>query len=362
MISPLSLIDNGQGDPIGNTSPAEKAVSIAIIDRPDPVQWERFVREHPGGNIFHTPQMGEVFSRTGIFEPLVTAAVGDAGNLLALLPLVMLPAVGGPLGRLTSHAVAYGGVLCAPGEKGRQGLDLLLRDSTARLRRRVLFTELRHQETADEIRPVLERNGYRFREHLNFVIDLEGGPDQVFARIGKRTRKHIRRGMKKGTVEIEEIRRIDDLAPCYALLKRTYRRARLPLAPAALFENAFRILSPLGMIRITMARVEGRPASVSIELIYKQTVHGWYGGTDREFAAETPTELVMWDILQWAAGNLCRVYDFGGAGRPEKKYGVREFKAKFGGRLVHPGRSVRIHRRFLHGVLDGGYRLLRGIL
>jgi CelD/BcsL family acetyltransferase involved in cellulose biosynthesis len=337
-------------------------MSLSIVSRPDPVEWEAFVRDHPGGNVFHTPQMHEIFARAGKFEPSAAAAVDERGKIHALLPLVRTAAVNGPLGRLTSHAVAYGGVLCSPGEQGREGLDLLMREATARLRRSTLFTELRHHGNTEEIRPILERNGYRFRDHLNYIIDLEGGPDRVFERIGRRTRKHIRRGIRKGSVEIEEVREAGNLAPGYALLKDTYRRARLPLASADLFESAFRILFPLNMIRVTLARVAGRPASVSIELIYKQTLHGWYGGTDRRFAAETPTELVMWDILRWGSENSFRRYDFGGAGKPEESYGVRDFKAKFGGTLVRPGRSIRVHHRFLHALLNRGYKLIRGIV
>jgi lipid II:glycine glycyltransferase (peptidoglycan interpeptide bridge formation enzyme) len=48
----------------------------------------------------------------------------------------------------------------------------------------------------------------------------------------------------------------------------------------------------------------------------------------------------MWHILKWGAENHYCIYDFGGAGKPGEHYGVRDFKAKFGGELVCYGRNT----------------------
>jgi hypothetical protein len=50
-----------------------------------------------------------------------------------------------------------------------------------------------------------------------------------------------------------------------------------------------------------------------------------------------------------------RLFDFGGAGKPCEKYGVREFKAKFGGELVSFGRYIFVHSPFLFGLCKVGY-------
>lgn len=48
---------------------------------------------------------------------------------------------------------------------------------------------------------------------------------------------------------------------------------------------------------------------------------------------------------QGGAENGCRVYDFGGAGKPDKEYRVGDFKAKYGGELVSYGRNACLHAR-----------------
>ena len=37
------------------------------------------------------------------------------------------------------------------------------------------------------------------------------------------------------------------------------------------------------------------------------------------------------------------IFDFGGAGKPNEEYGVRDFKKKYGGKLVNFGRYEKVH-------------------
>jgi lipid II:glycine glycyltransferase (peptidoglycan interpeptide bridge formation enzyme) len=88
-------------------------------------------------------------------------------------------------------------------------------------------------------------------------------------------------------------------------------------------------------------------------------VYGWYGGLNRAFSSYSPNEIMMWHILEWGAKNGYRCYDFGGAGKPDVEYGVRDFKAKFGGTQVSFGRNVYVHKPFLMGIAELGYNFVR---
>jgi lipid II:glycine glycyltransferase (peptidoglycan interpeptide bridge formation enzyme) len=57
-----------------------------------------------------------------------------------------------------------------------------------------------------------------------------------------------------------------------------------------------------------------------------------------------------------------RIYDFGGAGRPGEPYGVRDFKAKFGGELVDFGRHSYVHSPGRLKLTNLAYRFYRKIL
>jgi serine/alanine adding enzyme len=115
-------------------------------------------------------------------------------------------------------------------------------------------------------------------------------------------------------------------------------------------------------VRFLLVRVGGTAVGCSAELIHKDTVYGWYGGSDRAFSRYIPNDLLVWHILEWGARNGYRVYDFGGAGAPDEDYGVRDFKAKFGGQLVNFGRSTHVHAPVRLRCSTVGYRFLRRFL
>ncbi|RMF32489.1 MAG: GNAT family N-acetyltransferase, partial [Chloroflexi bacterium] len=124
---------------------------------------------------------------------------------------------------------------------------------------------------------------------------------------------------------------------------------------------AFDLLAPRGMAKFLLARVGDQEVATSVELLYRGTIYGWYGGVDRAYSRFTPGELLTWYILRWGAEHGYRVYDFGGAGRPGEPYGVRDFKARFGGRLVCYGRNTYIHAPRALRLAQAGYALYRKV-
>lgn len=323
--------------------------------------WNAFVMEHPQGNIFHSPEMFAVWKLTKGYVPELWAAVENE-KIAALFIPVHISLAGGMVKRLTTRTVVFGGMLCADGPFGEEGLRAILGEYRRYAQGISLFTEVRNLFDTGNMASVLTESGLIFEEHLNYLINLHAEPETVFARIGPRTRKHIRRGMRDDGIQIEEICERNKISFCYDLLKKTFVRAKVPLADVSLFYAVFDTLTPLNMARFSLAWVEGEPAAVSIELLYKDRVFSWYGGVDRRFIANVPNELLMWNVLQWGCEHGYGIYDFGGAGKPDEKYGVRDFKAKFGGELVNYGRNVWVAHPGWLAVSKFGYALLRKIL
>ncbi len=117
-------------------------MNLTIVDSLSEQAWREFVDRHPQGNIFHTPEMFQVFARAKGHRPLLEAAVDDQGQVLALLlPVQVTTLRDGLLRRLTTRSIAYGSVLCAPDPPGREALALLLRTYTREAGREALFTE-----------------------------------------------------------------------------------------------------------------------------------------------------------------------------------------------------------------------------
>lgn len=336
----------------------KSSLEIRVVRQIDETRWKEFVDRAPQGNIFHAPEMFQVFSRTRGYRPELWAALRQNDDVLALMIPVEIR-LGRLLPRLTNRAIVYGSVLVTPEPESAQGLEQLLSAYLAITGNSMLFTELRNLSDLKAIQPVLKQFGFTYEDHLNYLIDLNRSADEVFQSIGKRTRKNIRHGLNRGRVSVEELTDRTQVGACYDLIRQTYRRARVPLADKSLFEAAFDVLYPRRMARFTLARVDSVPAATSVELIYKEVIYGWYSGMDRAFSEYVPNELLMWNILDWGARSGYKVYDFGGAGKPDEVFSVRDFKAKFGGELVCYGRNTRVHTSFVLAISKLGYRILR---
>ncbi len=332
---------------------------MRIVRSLEETSWRHFVTQHPAGNVFHAPEMFEVFRQAKGHQPTAWATTNCAGEILALLLPVQITLRGGLLRRLTTRAVAYGSVLCDPSPAGREALKGLLDAYVRTVRHESLYTELRNLSDLSQDQLVLRNCGFIYTDHLNYLIDLARPPEAIMQSIGRRTRKQIRRALRQDQVRIELIKAREELVPWYAVLQQTYRCARVPVPERSLFEAAFDVLYPRGMIEFRVARVGGAYAAVSVELLYKGVIHGWYGGTDRHYGELYPNELLTWHILESGTQRGYKVYDFGGAGQPDEGYGVRDFKAKFGGDMVCFGRNTCVHSPFLFKLSTSGYRAYR---
>jgi len=325
-------------------------------------EWRRYVEEHPAGNVFHTPEMFQVFHRTKGYQPELWAATKDGRVLALLLPMQVTLMNGLVLRGITTRSIVYGSVLCESDAEGQEALVRLLRTYTHQVDGKSLFTELRNLSSMEVFQSILGKCGFIYEDHLNYLIDLERPSDTIMKDIKRQTRKRIRKGLRDSAVVIEEVTERKQVAICYDLLCQSYRMANVPLADCSLFEGAFDLLYPKNMVRFTLARVNETPIAVSVDLLYKNIMYGWYGGVNRDYSSYVPNELLTWHILQWGAENGYHLYDFGGAGKPDEEYGVRDFKSKFGGELVCYGRNIHIHSPFLLRLSKLGYRVFRRML
>ena len=323
--------------------------------------WRSFVDQHPKGNIFHTPEMFRVFSYTNGYSPELWAAVDLDGEILALLLPIKITMLEGLLHRFTTRAVVYGSVLCAPRRQGQEALAELLHAYNQETKGRLLFTELRNLSDMGALQPILNEQGFVYADHLNYLVDLNRSISEIWKSIRPNARRNIRRARKLG-VRIEEVNDTSEITVIYSILKRVYKRIRVPLPDLTLFQSAFEVLQPQGMLRLFSAKVNDIEIGVLTLLIYKGVVTYWYTGTLREYTSYRAGDLLVWNTLELGNQDGYHTFDFGGGGRPEEKYGVRDFKAKFGGCLVNFGRNTRVHAPIRLKLSQEGYGLIRRFL
>ncbi|MGQ0603329.1 MAG: lipid II:glycine glycyltransferase FemX [Anaerolineales bacterium] len=335
-------------------------MSVSIVNTLPETHWRAFIENHPDSNIYHTPELFTVFSGVKSHKPTVWAAIEHERPLALLLP-VNLTLINGLFRPLTTRAVSYGSVLSQPGPDGQAALNSLLEHYAHRAGRGVLFTELRNVSNLAYAQPTLQSGNFVYENHLNFLLDLSQTEENLWRNVTKSGQQSIRTARNKG-VAVETLNDRVQLPEVYRLLQLVYARAQVPLASAALFESAWDVLVPRGMLKVFVARAAGAAICGALFLAWRDRVIYWYGGLNREFAAYAPMETLLWHAIRWARESGYAIFDFGGAGRPEEAYGPRKFKAKFGGELVELGRNVHIPSRFRLRASEWSYQLLRRFL
>jgi CelD/BcsL family acetyltransferase involved in cellulose biosynthesis len=335
-------------------------MSISIVNSLPEASWRAFVETHPDSNIYHTPEMFATFAQAKGHQPTLWAAVESDRPLALMLP-VNVTLLNGLLRPLTTRAVAYGSILCAPKEEEQGALRHLLNAYTHAAGKGVLFTELRNVSELGYTQPILQSGGFAYEKHLNFLLDLRQPEEALWHKITKSGQQSIRTARNKRVV-VEAIAGRAQLAEAYKLLQLVYARAQVPLASLDLFESAWNTLRAREMLRAWVARAEGHALGVAMFLTWRDRVIYWYGGLDRQFAAYAPMETLLWHAIRWARENNFSRFDFGGAGRPDEDYGPRKFKAKFGGELMELGRNVHVPSPWRLRVSEWGYRILRRFL
>lgn len=332
--------------------------NVRIARELDPGLWREFLHNNPRASIFHTPEMFEVFTRAKGHEPGLWVALDPDDCPIALFTPVRIALLGRPAGSLVSRAVAFGGVVCAGDATGRAALDLVLRAYEQTRSASVLFTELRNTTPVDCLLPTLDTHGYQHEDHLNFLIDLTQSETALWGNIRSNARRNVRKAETMG-VTVDEVTDPAELAPIYLVLKAVYKRLQVPLPDISLFQSAFDVLYPRDMMRVLVARIDDALIGALTLLIHQGMMTYWYTGTLREFSAHRPADLLVWHALKLGATSGCRLFDFGGGGRPDEEYGVRDFKAKFGGELVDLGRNTCVHAPLRLRIAVAGYELSR---
>ncbi|MFB3814495.1 MAG: lipid II:glycine glycyltransferase FemX [Terriglobales bacterium] len=330
--------------------------NISITDSPDTATWEQFVAEHPKGTIFHTPQMVAAFRAAAKHEPLVLAAVKKDGKIVALLVAVRVKTLPDPLGAISSRSIFYAEPICRTGEGAACALELLIAEHDRRMRRKVLFTEVRPFFAAGDERAALERCSYTFEPYLNFLVDLTVPLDELMLRMSSSCRAHIRHGLRRGIYAMEATSP-EALESVYNIVGETYARAHVPLADKSLFEAVY-ALAPSGSLNVTQVFQDSMLIGGAILLSYRERVLAWYYGTQRCRSCYA-AECLIWHNIEWAQRNGYKIFDFGGAGWPDRPYGVREFKAKFGGERVCYGRYRKIYSPWKFTIAEKSYEAIR---
>ena len=235
----------------------------------------------------------------------------------------------------TARTIIPGGPLLSQ-EISNQALSTLLIALKKQLEN-TIYIESRNYNDYSPWKDIFESYGFKYKKHLNFHVDTSN-IDLAQSRIGKHRWKYIRLSMRDGA-SIVENPTIEQVRTFYDILVDLYRtKVKTPLWSWEFFEQLYHLPSAKYILVELDDQIVGGTVLVGLA---DKAVYEWYAcGLDNCRDDIRPLSVAIWGELQYAANNGYPLFDFMGAGKPDEPYGVRDFKAEFGGELVEHGRFL----------------------
>ena len=306
----------------------------------DQREWQEFVKNHPQGTVFQTPEMCMIYEAAEKTMPLVVAVERD-GHIAGLMVAQVLWN-GGETGRwLTGRSIIMGGPLVENDDA--EVLAELMKAYRERLPKWVVYSEIRPiYEIPLEIGNwMLEIGKWKRVGHYNLVMRVDKSEEELWNGMHKERRRNVGQAEKAG-LRFEEVTEDAGRREVVALLRKTYERKHVPMADDSLFARLTEIMPEY--VRFFAAYKEDKMIAGQIRLGYKDLLYAWYAGSDEEYFKLRPNDFTMWNVIRWAHEKGYKEFDFGGGGEPGKTYGVRDYKLKYGCEMFDYGRYIWAHR------------------
>lgn len=228
-----------------------------------------------------------------------------------------------------------------------------------------IYIETRNFNDYSRWKEAFEKAGFEYQKHLNFHVDCTD-KEAMWERMSENRCRQVRKAhatveclMNEGISEL-------DVREWYEILKELYRtKVRTPLWPVEFFLEAYR----QGIGKFMIVRHEGKIIGGSMVVRDEGvkelggrlgSVYEWFEcGMNAQYKDQYPSVCATYAGMCYAAENGMARYDMMGAGEPGVPYGVRDFKAEFGGKMVEHGRFEYICKPLLYKIGTIGVKVLK---
>ena len=280
----------------------------------DAREWDDFVRRQGGWTHFHLFGWKHVITETFDHECPYLCARDAGGTLRGVLPLVRVRSI------VFGHYLVSMPFLNHGGPLGDYEAVALLAAHAVELARRdgVKLLELRSRTPLEISMRVSHRK-------ISVLLDLPPeGESKLWKGFDPKLRSQIRRPQKDGaTVRFGA----EEVAPFYEVFARHMRDLGTPALPRRWFESIARHFGDSAWF--ACAYMAGRPVACGCALRWDAEVEITWASALVEFKRSAPNMLVYWSMLQRAASDGLRVFNFG---RCTPGGGTHRFKQQWGGR------------------------------
>jgi lipid II:glycine glycyltransferase (peptidoglycan interpeptide bridge formation enzyme) len=330
-------------------------IKILTYHEIDIQQWNELVQSSPTATWFQTKEAYEFYASNS--KEMIPFAFGveREGELRAAIVGYVTKERSTLKQFFTRRAIIIGGPLLAE-DTTETDVEQLLRMMVSELKSQAIYIETRNFHDYSKWRHVFEQCGFTYQPHLNFHVDTSS-VEIVDKNLGKSRKRDIRTTIRDGVTPVLEPT-IEQVCEYYAILKDLYTtKVKTPLFGWHFFEQLYH--SPSGRFILTEYQGKIIGGTVCVVLPNKAVYEWFVCGVDGVYEHIFPSSYATYLGIRYAAENGCQIFDMMGAGKPEEAYGVRDFKARFGGEQVEYGRYLCVRKPLLYKIGKLGVKLLK---
>ena len=229
-----------------------------------------------------------------------------------------------------------------------------------------IYIETRNFNDYSRWKDAFTAAGFEYVPHLNFHVDTSS-VEVGEANIGKSRKRDIRTTIREGVtitsiydlgLQIDDFERERMVHEYYQVLKNLYKtKVKTPLFP----ESFFQALAKHPDARFLLTKLNGKIIGGTVCVAQEgKCLYEWFAcGEDGVYPHVFPSCYATYAGIRYAAEHNMPRFDMMGAGKPDEAYGVRDFKAKFGGKEVDHGRFLCVTKPLLYKIGVLGVKLLK---
>ncbi|MBO5012731.1 MAG: peptidoglycan bridge formation glycyltransferase FemA/FemB family protein [Paludibacteraceae bacterium] len=319
-----------------------------------PAAWQSLVAQSPYATWFQTPEAYAFYA--SLPDEMTPFAVGvdEDGQLMGVV-VGYTTRETNPIKQLfTCRSIVIGGPLLD--ERISDNAVTALLCAVKRVTRSSIYVETRNFHDYSRWRHVFEQCGFAYQAHLNFHVDTSS-VEVVDKNLGKSRKRDIRTTIRDGVTPVLNPT-IEQVREYYAILKDLYTtKVKTPLFSWHFFEQLYHTAHGRFILTEYKGKIIGGTVCV---VLPNRAVYEWFVcGIDGVYEHIFPSSYATYLGIRYAAENGCQIFDMMGAGKPDEAYGVRDFKARFGGEQVEHGRYLCICKPLLYWIGKLGVKLLK---
>lgn len=292
--------------------------------------YQELIDNNSESSFFHTQSYINSLKKTNGFKPVTISVVDENGYIEGLAVGELTDEIS-ILPYLTRRLILYAPPIYTNEDVLKLLLDELKRQALG------LFIQIRYfKEINESDLEIYISHGYQFQNHLNAFIKIDD-IEEVYRGFDKDKKKGIRKAKERYGISITEY---DDILysidSFYKILALLYGKKRHAVKKKNYFYNL--ISESKGKVRIAFALYQGNPIATQLYIVHQNRVTMLYTATLEEHRGKHAGDLLIWEMILKAKelGIMC--FDFGGGGDPDKEYGARDYKKRFGTCFENVGR------------------------